>query len=68
MRPVDRGLLAGKDVCSAGKVTRMEKILVTGFEPFGGELTNPSWEVASALPTTIAGHAVVCEQIGRAHV
>lgn len=41
----------------------MEKILVTGFEPFGGELTNPSWEVASALPTTIAGHAVVCERI-----
>ena len=41
----------------------MEKILVTGFEPFGGELTNPSWEVASALPPTIAGHAVVCERI-----
>jgi pyroglutamyl-peptidase len=41
----------------------MEKILVTGFEPFGGERTNPSWEVASTLPATIAGHAVVCERI-----
>ena len=41
----------------------MEKILVTGFEPFGGERTNPSWEVASTLPATIAGHAMVCERI-----
>ena len=41
----------------------MEKILVTGFEPFGGERTNPSWEVASTLPATIAGHAVVRERI-----
>ena len=41
----------------------MEKILVTGFEPFGGEQTNPSWEVANALPTVIAGRAVVCERI-----
>lgn len=41
----------------------MGKILVTGFEPFGGELTNPSWEVAGTLPETIAGHAVVCERI-----
>ena len=24
-------------------------ILLTGFEPFGGERTNPSWEVASWL-------------------
>ncbi len=25
------------------------KILITGFEPFGGESINPSWEVAKAL-------------------
>lgn len=25
------------------------RVLVTGFEPFGGETINPSWEVASAL-------------------
>ncbi|QIM62291.1 pyroglutamyl-peptidase I [Pasteurellaceae bacterium Orientalotternb1] len=27
----------------------MKKILVTGFEPFGGESINPSWEVAKIL-------------------
>ena len=41
----------------------MEKILVTGFEPFGGEQTNPSWEVVNALPRVIAGHTVVRERI-----
>jgi len=25
------------------------RILLTGFEPFGGEATNPSWEIARAL-------------------
>lgn len=30
-------------------------ILVTGFDPFGGEACNPSWEAAQALPETIAG-------------
>ncbi len=28
-------------------------ILVTGFEPFGGETLNPSWEVVKCLPDTI---------------
>ena len=28
---------------------KVERILVTGFEPFGGEAINPSWEVAQAL-------------------
>jgi pyroglutamyl-peptidase len=27
----------------------MSSILVTGFEPFGGERVNPSWQVAQAL-------------------
>lgn len=27
----------------------MNKILITGFEPFGGESINPSWELARAL-------------------
>src|SRR5262245_44425627 len=30
-------------------------VLVTGFEPFGGERTNPSWEICRMLPGTIAG-------------
>src|SRR5688572_25065281 len=30
-------------------------VLVTGFEPFGGEKVNPSWETCRRLPATIAG-------------
>lgn len=33
-------------------------LLVTGFEPFGGERINPSWEIVRALPETIGGHRV----------
>lgn len=32
----------------------MKKILITGFDPFGGESINPSWEAVSALPDEIA--------------
>jgi len=28
-------------------------VLVTGFEPFGGETSNPSWEICRMLPGTI---------------
>ena len=34
------------------------KILVTGFQPFGGESMNPAWEAVSRLPDTI-GDATV---------
>jgi pyroglutamyl-peptidase len=35
------------------------RILLTGFEPFGGEAVNPSWEIARALDGQhCAGHAV----------
>lgn len=27
-----------------------EKLLITGFEPFGGETVNPSWEAVRGLP------------------
>jgi pyroglutamyl-peptidase len=30
-------------------------VLVTGFEPFGGEAMNPSWEICARLPRAIAG-------------
>ena len=36
-------------------------VLVTGFEPFGGDTRNPSWEVCERLPGEIAGLRVeVC--------
>lgn len=28
----------------------MKKLLITGFEPFGGETVNPSWEAVRSLP------------------
>ena len=31
----------------------MKKLLITGFEPFGGESINPSWEAVSRLPDKI---------------
>jgi pyroglutamyl-peptidase len=35
------------------------RVLVTGFEPFGGETVNPSWQVAEALHgEVVASHAV----------
>ena len=33
-------------------------VLVTGFEPFGGETTNPSWEICERLPAEIGGMRV----------
>ena len=35
-----------------------EVVLVTGFEPFDGEKTNPSWTVCTQLPAEIAGMRV----------
>ncbi|ASJ01532.1 pyroglutamyl-peptidase I [Thermococcus gorgonarius] len=35
------------------------KVLVTGFEPFGGESINPSWEAVKALPDEINGAEIV---------
>jgi pyroglutamyl-peptidase len=36
----------------------LKTVLVTGFTPFGGEATNPSWEIAKALPKTIGGYRI----------
>ena len=33
-------------------------ILLTGFEPFGGADTNPSWEAVRLVPDCLAGHSV----------
>lgn len=34
-------------------------ILVTGFDPFGGEAVNPAYEAVKKLPNTIEGHDVI---------
>lgn len=36
----------------------MKKLLVTGFDPFGGEKVNPAWEAVKALPERIGGFAL----------
>ena len=36
----------------------MKKLLITGFEPFGGENINPSWEALSRLPSEINGYSL----------
>ena len=39
------------------------KILVTGFDPFGGESINPAWEAVSRIKDEIAGVEVVKLQV-----
>ena len=34
----------------------MKRLLITGFEPFGGEALNPSWEAVVRLPSEIGGY------------
>ena len=35
------------------------KILVTGFDPFGGEKVNPAYEAVKLLPDTIHGAEII---------
>ena len=42
--------------------TRM-KILLTGFEPFGGDAVNPSWEAVSRLAPVIGGCEIVTRRM-----
>ena len=36
----------------------VKRLLITGFEPFGGENINPSWEVLKLLPDSINGYEI----------
>ncbi|MBO7273598.1 MAG: pyroglutamyl-peptidase I [Clostridia bacterium] len=36
----------------------MKKLLISGFEPFGGETMNPSWEAVSRLPYQIGEYTL----------
>ncbi|MBR5266918.1 MAG: pyroglutamyl-peptidase I [Lachnospiraceae bacterium] len=39
------------------------KVLVTGFDPFGGESINPAWEAVKVIKDEIAGAEVIKMQI-----
>ncbi len=39
------------------------KVLITGFDPFGGEKINPAWEAVKRLPETIGGAEIVRREI-----
>lgn len=41
----------------------MKKLLITGFEPFGGETLNPSWEAVQLLPETVGNYRLTKLQI-----
>lgn len=41
----------------------MKKLLITGFEPFGGEKINPSWEAVKLLPETIGDFEIAKAEI-----
>lgn len=42
----------------------MAGVLITGFEPFGGEAVNPSWEVVKRLDgAIICGQSVAARQL-----
>ena len=36
----------------------MEKLLITGFDPFGGSSINPAWEAVSRLPDSIGSFQI----------
>ncbi|VEI66520.1 Pyrrolidone-carboxylate peptidase [Serratia fonticola] len=42
----------------------MQKVLITGFEPFGGERVNPSWEVVKQLnDLELGGAHIIARQL-----
>ncbi len=41
----------------------MKQLLITGFDPFGGESVNPAWEAVKLLPDTIGDYALTKLQI-----
>ncbi len=36
----------------------MKKLLITGFDPFGGESINPAWEAVKRLPDVVGDYAL----------
>ena len=50
----------------------MKKLLITGFDPFGGQKINPAWETVRSLPPVIGDYEVhplqVPTEFARCHV
>ncbi len=40
-----------------------KRLLVTGFEPFGGQTVNPAWEAVSRLPEVLGNWQLFRRQI-----
>ena len=51
--PYDAAEMARRREEALGEGRREKRLLVTGFEPFGGETVNPAWEAVSRLPDEI---------------
>ena len=41
----------------------MKKLLITGFDPFGGETINPAWEAVKALPDVVGEYELTKMEI-----
>ena len=41
----------------------MKHLIITGFDPFGGETVNPSWEAVRRLPDTVGNYRLTKLQI-----
>ena len=41
----------------------MKRILITGFDPFGGEKINPAWEAVQRLPGRIGAAELTVMQV-----
>lgn len=41
----------------------LQKLLITGFDPFGGQQINPSWAAVQSLPDRIGGFALTKLQL-----
>lgn len=41
----------------------LKKLLITGFEPFGGEKINPSWEAVKLLPNVIGDFELIKTEV-----